>query len=577
MKVEVSVISGLSYDSYPVVSIIINDKRYLFNCPAFAQRCLLNANVKWSSLNGLFLTSNSHRAISGLCGFVSECLMTNQMIHIHCSEKCAQSIFFKSKYSGIEPNKLYEDQFITIQGKELSKSTAYEATIPDEAPKFDAKIAKSLGVKIGTDFKKLKEGESVTLENGTVVTQEMCIGEVEKGGKILIVEVTDLKDLDLISNPEEYVCIVHFTSPELLRETLYQEKFKNVKNNIAFNMDGRIVYNVGYEFFEKHRQLNPKLVERLCVGKKAENIGIFKSFFNGDVFVAFPEAKRGYTRSVKEKTYEEYMPPKLEFEKLAITMLGTDAGFSHLHRVATSIIVSTKDGNIILDCGEGFLEQLRRKFGMEQANKMIVDTVAVYTTHFHWDHVGGLQTLLAERSKLTNKRIPVYTDDFIIEYLKYDEDIDGDYFVDYYVRNENKFVFDKFNFQTIPTEHCENSMGCVLDYDGLRIAYPGDHHIMDKYGETVKNCDILIHEATKGDRTTAHEQEWGHSAIWSAEKIGNDLGAKINVITHISKRFAEKELTSACENVVFAFDFMVIRIEDREELRKSYPKTIPFV
>ncbi|EAY22671.1 metallo-beta-lactamase superfamily protein [Trichomonas vaginalis G3] len=576
MKVEIGVISGLSYDSYPVVTITINDKKYLFNSPSFTQRCLMNANVKLSNVNALFVTSNSYRAIAGLCGYVSECLMTSQTIPIYCAKSCASAVILTSKYSDIHCDVPYKDQFVNIEPIELTKSVSYVMTIPDEQPKFDAKIAKSYGVKAGLDFKKLKEGNSVTLENGQVITAEMCIGNVEKGGKILITEVLDLKDLEILKNIEDYVCIVHFSSPEMLKQEQYQAKFANAQTNIAFNMDGRICYYTGYDFFEKHHKKDPKLVDKLAVGKPAENIGIFKSYFNGDVFVAFPESKRGFSRAYKLRDFEEYEPPKLQFNKLAITMLGTNAGFTHLHRVASSIIVHTNDGNIILDCGEGFLEQLRRKYGLEQANQMIADTLAVYTTHFHWDHCGGIQSLLAERRKFTNRRIPVFCDDFFIEYLKCDEQTDGDYNVDFILRNENTFNYNKFVLRTIPTEHCENSMGCCLDYDGLRVAYPGDHHILDKFGETVGHCDILIHEATKGDREDSHEEAWGHSSVWSAEKIGNNLGAKLNVITHISKRFQEKEITAPSPNMVFAFDFMTVRLEDKDELRAAFDRTIPF-
>ena len=88
---------------------------------------------------------------------------------------------------------------------------------------------------------------------------------------------------------------------------------------------------------------------------------------------------------------------------------------------------------------------------------------------------------------------------------------------------------------------------------------------------------MTLGPSTKGPRDKAHEKEFGHSTIVSAEKVGMELGAKINVVTHISFRYTniKVETSKGVDNVVFAYDFISIKPEIIEKLLEKSCVLLP--
>lgn len=88
-------------------------------------------------------------------------------------------------------------------------------------------------------------------------------------------------------------------------------------------------------------------------------------------------------------------------EDMEITFLGTGSSQPSKYRNVSSIYINLfSRGGILLDCGEGTLGQLKRRFGVNGADEAVKSLRCIWISHIHADHHTGLARILALRSKL---------------------------------------------------------------------------------------------------------------------------------------------------------------------------------
>ncbi|CAO2194337.1 unnamed protein product [Urochloa humidicola] len=88
-------------------------------------------------------------------------------------------------------------------------------------------------------------------------------------------------------------------------------------------------------------------------------------------------------------------------EDMEITFLGTGSSQPSKYRNVSSIYINLfAQGGILLDCGEGTLGQLKRRFGANGADEAVKSLRCIWISHIHADHHTGLARVLALRSKL---------------------------------------------------------------------------------------------------------------------------------------------------------------------------------
>ncbi|XP_042052514.1 tRNAse Z TRZ4, mitochondrial-like [Salvia splendens] len=101
---------------------------------------------------------------------------------------------------------------------------------------------------------------------------------------------------------------------------------------------------------------------------------------------------------------EDAVPSCLEDitrEDMEIVLLGTGSSQPSKYRNVSSIFINLfSKGSILLDCGEGSLGQLKRRFGVQGADEAIRGLKCIWISHIHADHHTGLARILALRRDL---------------------------------------------------------------------------------------------------------------------------------------------------------------------------------
>ncbi|CAH9095462.1 unnamed protein product [Cuscuta europaea] len=88
-------------------------------------------------------------------------------------------------------------------------------------------------------------------------------------------------------------------------------------------------------------------------------------------------------------------------DDMEIVLLGTGSSQPSKYRNVSSIFINLfSKGGILLDCGEGTLGQLKRRYGIEGADEAVKSLRCIWISHIHADHHTGLARILALRRNL---------------------------------------------------------------------------------------------------------------------------------------------------------------------------------
>ncbi|GLJ16002.1 hypothetical protein SUGI_0265040 [Cryptomeria japonica] len=92
-------------------------------------------------------------------------------------------------------------------------------------------------------------------------------------------------------------------------------------------------------------------------------------------------------------------------DEMEIVFLGTGSSQPSKYRNVSSIFVNLfRKGGILLDCGEGTLAQLKRRFGVNGADDVIKSLKCIWISHIHADHHTGIARILSVRKHLLQNR-----------------------------------------------------------------------------------------------------------------------------------------------------------------------------
>jgi len=271
-------------------------------------------------------------------------------------------------------------------------------------------------------------------------------------------------------------------------------------------------------------------------------------------------------------------------EKIKLVFLGTSDAVPSASRNHTSILLTFKGENILVDCGEG----TQRQFRKAKLNPLKVTRILI--THWHGDHVLGipglLQTLaLNDYSKTLYIYGPKGTKKFmrsllntfvfvnkfpikVFEINKPGKFLDeNDFYLElenmthgtptnaYSFVNKGKVKIDKNKLKKtkLPQSPILKGLkqGKDITYKGKKfkakdltymdnsrkISFVLDTNFNNKIADFVKDSDLLISESTYASDLTQRAKDYNHLTAKQAGEIAKKAKVKKLILTHISQRY----------------------------------------
>lgn len=269
-------------------------------------------------------------------------------------------------------------------------------------------------------------------------------------------------------------------------------------------------------------------------------------------------------------------------EKIKITFLGTSGPFPTKKRNHPAVLLTHKNENILVDCGEG----TQRQFRKASLNPCKITRILI--THWHGDHVLGipglLQTLslndynktlyiygprgIKEKIKTILKAFPNYsnvpldvkevsgkfleTNDFYLEAEKMKHGISCNAYC-FVEKNKTRIDKKKLRKLKIPSgKHLQKlkqgknmvykgkkylSKNLTFTEEGRKICLVMDTENNSKISTFAKNADLLIIESTYDANEEKLAREHKHMTV--KQVIANAKKSRIKklVLTHISDRY----------------------------------------
>ncbi|MCK9595641.1 ribonuclease Z [Candidatus Pacearchaeota archaeon] len=290
---------------------------------------------------------------------------------------------------------------------------------------------------------------------------------------------------------------------------------------------------------------------------------------------------------------------------IKLIFLGTSDAIPSIERNTTSILLSYKDENILIDCGEGTQRQLRK------ANFNPCKITKILISHWHGDHILGLPGLLQTLSfSGYNKSLEIYgprgTKNLMKALLKtfvFQEkikltvkEVENRFFEseDFYLEAEhmthgtpcNAYTFVKKKSLRIDKKKLEKTKisgpllkhlkeGKNIVYDGKtyfskdmtfeetdkKISFVFDTSFNERIIPFVINSDILVCESTFGSELEERAEDYKHLTVKQTARIAKESKSKKLILTHISQRYSKnpqvllKDAKKIFRNSVLAKDF----------------------
>ncbi|KAK4475677.1 hypothetical protein MN116_000945 [Schistosoma mekongi] len=305
-----------------------------------------------------------------------------------------------------------------------------------------------------------------------------------------------------------------------------------------------------------------------------------------------------------------------------ITFLGTASSTPNKYRNISCILMQLDPDNyIMLDCGEGSLNQLYALHGVEKGNEVLRKLRLILITHMHADHHGGTFTVALTRSDLlksdgidpSNCLLPVLAPSafhhwlvnfkelfqyglivnlFVISAVYYEpiDNLNPSWTLNMENSQTKKWLelLDQLNIHIRPVKvpHTRTSWAYIIDRPYLfkdsvnsknysekqrkwSIVYSGDTPSCPELVKAGKNCDLLIHEATMVDEHSDLAVKSRHSTTSDAIQTGRHMNASFTLLNHFSQRYGRlPPIDKFDQDVAASFDFM--RVKFRDLYRLSY-------
>jgi len=308
-----------------------------------------------------------------------------------------------------------------------------------------------------------------------------------------------------------------------------------------------------------------------------------------------------------------------------IVFLGTSASAPSVHRGLSAQVVKHDEFRFLIDCGEGTQRQiLQSGIGFKRLNRILI-------THGHLDHILGLAGLLSTFSRweaideleiyagkwaldrihdllfgvvLRGARPPmalhlvevrpgvIFEDaEFSVSAFPVDHRGSDCYGYLFDEKSRRPFLAEQADALDIPQGPWRRDLvngqavtlpdGRHIDPDqvlgparpGTRLVHVGDTGRTDNLRGVCQSADLLVIEATYLQEEVQMAADFAHLTALQAAELAVQAGVKHLVLTHISRRYRERDVLAEARAVFpqvnVARDFDVFQIKRDELLRPA--------
>ena len=468
-----------------------------------------------------------------------------------------------------------------------ARSLVYVVQGPTQPGKFDRAAALARGVRPGPLFGKLSKGETIVLEDGTVVEPECCVGPKRSSPAFMIFDISTadlaraafakVSELrELMKKPESekesrVSVMIHLLGEEVTSDAELLKEYRQFCVNICESF-GDVKH-----FFSAPNDavlMSSSVDLQLALADSLNAKEFFPSGCQPANYPVIPELVKPLERILvapdEPVTLEESQNnlsgirddyddvAKVEEEGIWISALGTGSAIPGKYRNVSSSFVENYETNemIFLDCGEMTIGQVHRLFGPKRTAELLSRTSAILISHKHGDHHLGALSLIKAigKARPDGKVLLVAPERFKIWLEEFGQVCDfglgnvkfvacGD-IRDEPLKLENSGTLIK----AFDVDHCHEAFGFQITFNCLdnkskRIVYSGDTRPCDSVIDNAHECDLLVHEATMSNDLLHEAIIRKHCTIEEAINVGVKSRSRALLLTHFSQRYAKGALS----------------------------------
>jgi ribonuclease BN (tRNA processing enzyme) len=255
---------------------------------------------------------------------------------------------------------------------------------------------------------------------------------------------------------------------------------------------------------------------------------------------------------VIEFKYDTNEAANLEFRtwNMKLTVLGSGSTVPHPRRTSSAYWLETSGGNILLDCSATAPHQMA-KFGVDWP-----DLDAIWISHFHMDHVGGLGPLFAGIKHATQMRdrtkpLTLYGP------IGFEKVFDGISYIRDYKLREQPFPVHVVEMEpeqrfdilagvaavTMKTPHTDESLAIRISDNRSTLMYSADTGHDDRLADFANGVDLMVLECT-----FVHEKSSAkHLILREAIELINKAMSRRAMLTHFYPEWDEFDFEKEVE------------------------------